>query len=101
MYYYDFQVVLQEVPGEISLCFSISGCDKHCEGCHSPFLWKKVARGLSAGRVQSVAIRLIVEREREIKAFNPQEYWSIETDFVKKDNRTIIVFNQLIKPINN
>ena len=41
MYYYNFQVVLQEVPGEISLCFSISGCDKRCEGCHSPFLWKK------------------------------------------------------------
>lgn len=41
MYYYDFQVVLQEVPGEISLCFSISGCNMHCEGCHSPFLWKK------------------------------------------------------------
>jgi DNA topoisomerase-1 len=44
----------------------------------SPFLWKKVYRGLSAGRVQSVAVRLIVEREREIKAFKPQEYWSIE-----------------------
>lgn len=44
----------------------------------SPFLWHKVARGLSAGRVQSVAVRLIVEREREIKAFNPEEYWSIE-----------------------
>ncbi len=41
MYYYDFQVVLQEVPGEISLCFSISGCNMHCEGCHSPFLWKE------------------------------------------------------------
>jgi len=41
MYYYDFQVVLQEVPGEISLCFSISGCKLHCEGCHSPFLWKE------------------------------------------------------------
>ena len=41
MYYYNFQVVLQEVPGEISLCFSISGCSKHCEGCHSPFLWKE------------------------------------------------------------
>ena len=41
MYYYNFQVVLQEVPGEISLCFSISGCNKHCDGCHSPFLWKE------------------------------------------------------------
>jgi DNA topoisomerase-1 len=43
----------------------------------SPFLWKKVARGLSAGRVQSVAVRLVVEREREIEKFVPQEYWSI------------------------
>mgnify|MGYP001806174304 FL=1 len=43
----------------------------------SPFLWKKVAKGLSAGRVQSVAIRLIVEREREIQAFKSQEYWTI------------------------
>jgi DNA topoisomerase-1 len=46
----------------------------------SPFLWRKVARGLSAGRVQSVVVRLIVEREREIQAFKPQEYWSIEAD---------------------
>ncbi|MFA6306637.1 MAG: type I DNA topoisomerase [Patescibacteria group bacterium] len=43
----------------------------------SPFLWKKVAKGLSAGRVQSVAVRLIVEREREIKKFITDEYWSI------------------------
>ena len=43
----------------------------------SPFLWKKVARGLSAGRVQSVAVRLAVEREREIQNFVPQEYWTI------------------------
>ncbi|MDP3991131.1 MAG: type I DNA topoisomerase [Candidatus Nealsonbacteria bacterium] len=43
----------------------------------SPFLWKKVARGLSAGRVQSVAVRLVVEKEREIEKFNSQEYWTI------------------------
>ena len=44
----------------------------------SPFLWKKVKSGLSAGRVQTVALRLIVEREREIEKFDPQEYWSID-----------------------
>ena len=43
----------------------------------SPLLWKKVGRGLSAGRVQSVALRLIVDREREIRAFKPEEYWSL------------------------
>src|SRR5262245_21847325 len=47
----------------------------------SPLLWKKVARGLSAGRVQSVAVRLVVEREREIRAFIPDEYWAIDTKF--------------------
>ena len=46
----------------------------------SPLLWKKVRRGLSAGRVQSVAVRLIVEREREIKAFVPVEYWTLEAE---------------------
>lgn len=44
----------------------------------SPFLWKKVRRGLSAGRVQSVAVKMIVDREKEINAFKPEEYWSIE-----------------------
>ena len=52
----------------------------------SPFLWKKVKSGLSAGRVQSVALRLIVDREREIEAFIPEEYWSIEGQFKKDDN---------------
>ncbi|RMF76165.1 MAG: type I DNA topoisomerase, partial [Acidobacteria bacterium] len=46
----------------------------------SPLLWQKVARGLSAGRVQSVAVRLIVEREREIHAFTPEEYWEVHAD---------------------
>jgi DNA topoisomerase-1 len=46
----------------------------------SPLLWKKVARGLSAGRVQSVAVKLIVEREREIHKFNPVEYWKVHAD---------------------
>ncbi|NTW01802.1 MAG: type I DNA topoisomerase, partial [Oscillochloris sp.] len=50
----------------------------------SPLLWDKVKRGLSAGRVQSVAVRLIVEREQEIEAFVPQEYWSIEADLSKQ-----------------
>ncbi|MBP9670523.1 type I DNA topoisomerase, partial [Candidatus Woesebacteria bacterium] len=45
----------------------------------SPVLWKKVRRGLSAGRVQSVAVRLIVDKEREIRAFVPEEYWEIWT----------------------
>src|SRR5690606_33362988 len=43
----------------------------------SPLLWKKVRRGLSAGRVQTVAVRIIVDREREIRAFVPVEYWSL------------------------
>lgn len=49
----------------------------------SPFLWKKITKGLSAGRVQSVALRLIVEREREIENFKSEEYWTIEGDFKK------------------
>ncbi|QOL14609.1 type I DNA topoisomerase [Dickeya dianthicola] len=48
----------------------------------SPLLWKKIARGLSAGRVQSVAVRLVVEREREIKAFVPEEYWELHADLL-------------------
>ncbi|OKL37150.1 type I DNA topoisomerase [Domibacillus mangrovi] len=49
----------------------------------SPLLWKKVKKGLSAGRVQSVALRLIIDRENEIKAFIPEEYWTIEAQFIK------------------
>ncbi len=51
----------------------------------SPLLWKKVQRGLSAGRVQSPALRMIVERELEIEAFNTREYWSIEADVSKNE----------------
>ena len=53
----------------------------------SPILWRAIKTGLSAGRVQTVALRLIVEREREIRAFKPQEYWSIEA-LCAKDNQT-------------
>jgi DNA topoisomerase-1 len=50
----------------------------------SPILWDKVRRGLSAGRVQSVAVRLVVEREREIEAFVPEEYWTLDADLAAK-----------------
>jgi DNA topoisomerase-1 len=53
----------------------------------SPLLWRKVRRGLSAGRVQSVAVRLVVEREREIESFNPVEYWTVEAELAKKPAR--------------
>jgi DNA topoisomerase-1 len=56
----------------------------------SPFLWKKVTRGLSAGRVQSVAVRLIVEREREIEKFKADEYWEVIANLTKIKDETLI-----------
>ena len=53
----------------------------------SPFLWSKVRRGLSAGRVQSVAVRLVVEREREILGFKAQEYWTIDAELEKQGEK--------------
>src|SRR3989344_514672 len=61
----------------------------------SPFLWKKVARGLSAGRVQSVAVRLIVEREREIEKFKPDEYWNISVEL--KTGQDKVITAELVK----
>ncbi|MCE2573828.1 type I DNA topoisomerase [Motilimonas eburnea] len=55
----------------------------------SPLLWKKVARGLSAGRVQSVALRLVVDKEREIKAFNPEEFWDLHADLTTPKGETL------------
>lgn len=55
----------------------------------SPLLWKKIARGLSAGRVQSVAVRLVVERERNIKAFLPEEYWELHAGLTTADSQEL------------
>ncbi|MBR2175762.1 MAG: type I DNA topoisomerase [Clostridia bacterium] len=53
----------------------------------SPFLSQKIRKGLSAGRVQSVAVKIIVDRERQIRAFKPEEYWSIDAKFIPKGSR--------------
>ncbi|MEO2075033.1 MAG: type I DNA topoisomerase [Bacillus sp. (in: firmicutes)] len=62
----------------------------------SPLLWKKVKKGLSAGRVQSVAVRLIIDRENEIKAFTPEEYWTIDGEFLKGKNHFNASFHSLV-----
>lgn len=59
----------------------------------SPFLWKKIKSGLSAGRVQSVALRLIVDREKEIRAFVAEEYWTIDSIFNKSDKNFVSAFH--------
>lgn len=59
----------------------------------SPFLWQKVAQGLSAGRVQSVAMRLVVEREREVRKFVPEEYWQIIANLSKKNDSQVFIAN--------
>src|SRR3989344_8075530 len=72
----------------------------------SPLLWKKIKRGLSAGRVQSVALRLIVEREREVGVFKPVEYWNIEAELshlggvsfivavIEKEGKKLVISNE-------
>ncbi len=67
----------------------------------SPFLWKKVAKGLSAGRVQSVAVRFIVEREREIQAFNPEEYWTITADLTPNEKEENLRFQSRLNKIKD
>lgn len=66
----------------------------------SPILWQKVRRGLSAGRVQSVALRLIVEREKEIEKFNKSPYWTIPATFIKPKNKSSETQFDLVE-INN
>ena len=63
----------------------------------SPFLWKKIRRGLSAGRVQSVAVRLIVEREREIEKFKAEEFWTIGAKLKKQGDKNIFDANLIQK----
>ena len=66
----------------------------------SPLLWAKIARGLSAGRVQSVAVKLLVEREREIQAFIPEEYWDVQADVSAKTNNENIQLTLDVKKQN-
>ncbi|MBR5239253.1 MAG: type I DNA topoisomerase [Clostridia bacterium] len=56
----------------------------------SPFLWKKIRKGLSAGRVQSVTVRMICDREDEINRFVPEEYWTLDAEFLTKDKKKLV-----------
>ncbi len=68
----------------------------------SPLLWKKVRYGLSAGRVQSVAVRIIVDRENEIRAFVPEEFWKIKADFINPElNTELAKIDGKVKKIKN
>lgn len=67
----------------------------------SPLLWRKIARGLSAGRVQSVALRLIIERERQIQGFLPQEYWEIEAELKKLNQQDTVSFTAKLNKIDD
>jgi DNA topoisomerase-1 len=66
----------------------------------SPLLWKKVKRGLSAGRVQSAALRIVVDREREIDAFIPVEYWSVEADLKQQEPAKPVVFRAAVNKVH-
>lgn len=66
----------------------------------SPLLWKKIVRGLSAGRVQSVALRLITERERQINSFIPQEYWEIEAELKKVQSSEFMVHSKFLAKLD-
>jgi DNA topoisomerase-1 len=67
----------------------------------SPLRWEKIARGLSAGRVQSVAVKLVVEREREIRAFIPEEYWDLFANLAEQGKRDDAVKFQVVKEAGN
>ncbi len=67
----------------------------------SPLLWKKIKSGLSAGRVQSVAVKLIVEREKEIRAFKPEEYWTIDAECMKNGDESTVFTANLAKKNGN